>query len=97
MTVTTTEPVSWMSYSLDDGDQITINQNITLTNMTVGLHRLTILANDTLGNLVSCETIDFTIAEPLEPFPTVLVAIATMALVVVVGAGLLFYFKKRKH
>lgn len=31
-----------------------------------------------------------------EPFPTVLVAIATMVLVVGVG-GLLFYFKKRKH
>lgn len=96
LAVTTTEPVSWMSYSLDDGDQITINRNITLTNITVGLHRLTIFANDTLGNLVSSETIDFTIAEPLEPFPTVLVAIATMALVVGVG-GLLFYFKKRKR
>jgi len=32
-----------------------------------------------------------------EPFPTVLVAIAIIGLVAGVAAGLLFYFKKRKH
>jgi parallel beta-helix repeat protein len=32
-----------------------------------------------------------------EPFPTTLVAVASIATVVVVGVGLLVYFKKRKH
>jgi hypothetical protein len=97
LTIATTEPVSWMSYSLDDGDQITINQNITLANMTAGLHELKIFANDTLGNLASSEAINFTIAEPLEPFPTTIVVAASVATVAIIGVGLLVYFKKRKH
>ena len=96
LNVTTSEPVSWMSYSLDDGDQVTINQNITLANMTGGLHELKIFANDTLGNLASSKTINFTIAEPLQSFPTTIVA-ASVITVAVVGVGLLVYFKKRKH
>jgi parallel beta-helix repeat protein len=32
-----------------------------------------------------------------EPFPTTLVAVASVAVVVMVGVGLLVYFKKRKH
>jgi outer membrane protein assembly factor BamB len=32
-----------------------------------------------------------------EPFPTVLVAIASIGLIAGIGAGLLVYFKKRKH
>ena len=97
LTVTTTEPVSWMGYSLDDRDRITFNQNITLTNMTVGLHRLTVFANDTLGNLASSETIEFTIAKPPEPFPVVPVAVASVASAGIIAMGLLVYFKKRKH
>jgi hypothetical protein len=98
LSVTTSEPVSWMSYSLDDGDRITINRNITLANMTYGLHRLTVFASDTLGNLASSETLNFTIAEPPAPFPTIIViATVSAASVVVVSVGLLVYFKKRKR
>ena len=97
LTVATSEPVSWMSYSLDDGDHITINRNITLANMTFGLHELKIFANDTLGNLASSEAIIFTIAEPLEPFPTTIVVAASVATVAIIGVGLIVYFKKRKH
>jgi len=42
------------------------------------------------------ETVTFTVAVP-EPFPTVLVAVASVASIAVVIAGLLVYFKKRKH
>lgn len=97
LTVTTSEPVSWMSYSLDDGDRITINQNMTLANMTFASHRLTVFANDTLGNLASSEAINFTIAEPHEPFPTIPVAIASTMTVAIAGIGALVYFKKRKR
>jgi hypothetical protein len=96
LTLTTTEPVSWMSYSLDDGDRITISRNITLTNITFGSHRLTIFANDTLGNWASSKTINFTIQEPPEPFPTTIV-IASVVTMAVVSIGLIVYFKKRKH
>jgi hypothetical protein len=94
--VITSEPVSWMSYSVDDGEQIIINQNITLANMTVGLHELKIFANDTLGNLASSRAISFTIAEPLGSFPTTIVAVSVVS-IVIIGIVLLVDFKKRKH
>ena len=97
LTVITTKPVSWMSYSLDDGEQISFNRNMTLANMTFGSHELTIFANDTLGKLVSSETINFTIAKPPEPFSTALTIAASLATVILVSAGLLLYFTKRKH
>jgi hypothetical protein len=62
--------------------------------MTIGLHELTFFANDTIGNLASSETINFAIAKP---FPTELVAIASGVSTAIAKAGLLFYFKKRKH
>jgi nitrous oxidase accessory protein NosD len=40
---------------------------------------------------------DAILLPPPEPFPTVLVAIASTGLVAGIGAGLLVYFKKRKH
>ena len=65
--------------------------------MTFGMHKLTIFAIDTLGNLASSKTTHFTIAEPEpEPTPTIMV-IAVIASVVVISLGLLVYFKKRKR
>ena len=98
LTVAISEQVSWMSYRLDDGEEIPINRNMTLANMTVGLHELTFFANDTVGNLASSETINFTIAKPLEPFPTTMVVAAlSAASVAVFGVVLLVYLKKRKR
>jgi hypothetical protein len=60
------------------------------------LHSITVYANDTFGN-IGAETITFTIAKP-ETFPTATVAaVSGASAVVVVAAGLLIYFKKRKH
>jgi len=44
------------------------------------------------------ETISYSLTTDPEPFPTTLVAAASaVAIVAVVGAGLLVYFKKRKR
>jgi hypothetical protein len=51
-------------------------------------------ATDAAGNTGASETVHFTIAKP---FPTALVAAASIATVAVVGIGLLIYFKKRKR
>ena len=67
-----------------------------LTNLTEGLHRLTIYANDTAGNMGMSETVIFTIAVP-EPFPVVPVAAASIAVAVGAVVGVLFYFKKRSR
>jgi len=70
--------------------------NVTIASVTNGVHTATIYANDTYGNKGASETVTFTVAVP-EPFPTVPVAAASVALVAVVIVGLLVYFKKRKH
>ena len=87
--------VNWTGYSLDGSQNVTLTGNGTVANMTNGLHSITVYANDTFGNVGASETISFTIAKP-EPFPTATVAAASGALAVLVVAGLVVYFKKRK-
>jgi hypothetical protein len=91
---TTNKPLSWVGYSLDGKDNVTIDGNTTLTELPNGLHKITVYANNTYGNLVSPETIFFTV----EVFPIIFVAVlAVVVVVAVIGVGLLVYFKKRKH
>jgi hypothetical protein len=61
-----------------------------------GLHNVTVYANDTFGNQGASQTVTFTVAVP-EPFPTTLVAVASITSVTIIGIGLLVYFKKRKR
>jgi hypothetical protein len=97
LTITATETVSWMGYSLDEGDRITISENTTLRGLPAGSHSLTVFANDTIGNFAASETINFTTAQEPEPkpFPTALAAIAT-AIIITSGVAFLFYFKRNK-
>jgi hypothetical protein len=90
------KPVNWISYSLDGGLNQTILGNSTLSELSIGLHNVTVYANDTFGNVGKSQIINFTIAKQ-EPFPIVLVAIISIVVSATVAAGLLVYFKKRKH
>jgi N-acetylneuraminic acid mutarotase len=87
------KPAVWMGYSLDGQDNVTITGNATLSGLSSGLHNVTVYAKDEFENTGASETIYFRIAKP---FPTMLVAVAVVA-VIVANAGLLVYFKKRKH
>ncbi len=89
------KPVSWLGYSLDGEETVTITGNTTLSGLSSGLHNITVYARDEFENTGASETISFRVAE--EPFPAVPVAAASAAIVGVVGVGLLVYFKKRKH
>ena len=96
---TVNEPVSLMQYSLDAQDNITITGNTTLSQLSYGLHNVTIYAQDNAENVGASETIIFTIAmapKPPEPFPAALV-VASTGTVAIVGVGLLVYFRKRKR
>jgi hypothetical protein len=93
---TISEKVSWIACCLDNQANVSFNGYITLANLTNGMHSLIIYANDTAGNMGASETISFTVAVP-EPFPVVPIAVASIASVSIVGAGLLVYFKKRKR
>jgi hypothetical protein len=90
---TVDEPPSWIGYCLDGQDNVTITENFTLTELPSGSHTLTIYANDTVGNMGTSSTIAFSVAEP---FPTALL-VGAVAIVAVVGAGLLVLFWKRRR
>jgi len=90
------ESTSQIEYCLDGQDNVTVAGNTTLTGLSVGVHNVTVYAWDAVGNVGSSETVTFTVAEP-EAFPTALVAVASVATIAAVGAGLLVYFKKRKR
>ena len=90
---TVNKPVNWMGYSLDGQDNVTVTGNATLSGLTNGLHNVTVYAKDTFGNVGASETVSFSVEVP---FPATLV-VAPVASVVVVGAVLAIYFKKRKH
>jgi len=87
------ENVSWIGYSLDKQGITTIRGNTTLTGLYYGSHNIVVYANDTVGNAGLSDTVYFNVAKP---FPTTQ-AIASAILIVVVVAGLLVYFKKRKR
>ncbi len=90
---TVNKPVSWMGYSLDGQDNVTVTGNATLSGLTNGVHNLTLYAKDTFENTGASETVSFSVEVP---FPATLV-VAPVATVAVVGAVLAIYFKKRKH
>jgi len=87
------KPAVWMGYSLDGQDNVTITGNTTLSGLTSGLHSVTVYAKDSFENTGASETITFSVEEP---FPTMLVAVAAVA-VAVGSVGVLVYFRKRNH
>ena len=84
------EPTSWLGYSIDGQDTVTITGNTTLSGLSGGDHTLTVYATDTSGNECS-ETIYFTTAA-LFPVGWIIAIIVVVAFVCVC---LLFYFKKK--
>ncbi len=91
----TDKPILELSYSLDGKQNVTITGNFTITNLSNGLHNVTIYAKDTFGNMGASET-TFTIARP-ESFPIVPVAATSAGASIAIAAiGLIYYYKKRK-
>jgi hypothetical protein len=82
------EPASWIVYTLDGQENVTVTGNMTIPAPSVGQHKLTLYAKDSSGNPTASETITFSVADPL---PNVLIIVSSVATVGV----LLVYFKKR--
>ena len=93
LTFTVNELPSWIGYSLDGQANVTITANTTLTELSDGPHTLKVYARDTAGNTGTSETIYFNIVQKTESFPTLIVV--PIAIIAVVGAALLVYFRKR--
>jgi nitrous oxidase accessory protein len=85
LTFTASEPTSWIGYSLDEQENITVAGNTVLTGLFVGSHHLTVYANDTAGNTGASDTIHFRIETS---FPTTLV-VAVAITACVFGFGLI--------
>ena len=88
------KPATWVGYSLDGKDNITITGNTTITGLSIGLHNITVYAKDANENIGASETITFTVAPP--SFLTAFTAIAIAASVTVACVVLLLYFRKHK-
>jgi N-acetylneuraminic acid mutarotase len=96
----TNVPLSWVGYSLDGGSNVTVT-NGTLIEIPDASRSLTLYANDTAGNWAAPQTVYYSIAfnlgiVPSAPFPTLLVVATSVAVVAIVGVGLLVYFKKKR-
>ncbi|HSV49043.1 MAG TPA: hypothetical protein VLH35_01905 [Candidatus Acidoferrales bacterium] len=101
---TISESFSWIAYSLDGQQKVTIKtaQNGSminpptvktyLTNLTQGTHTLTLYGDDAAGNRVTSETITFTV-DQTGPFPVV-IATAALAGVAIVGVALLLFRRR---
>ncbi len=93
---TVNKPASWLGYSVDGQETITITGNTTIARLLNGLHNITVYANDTFGNIGASQTIQFTIVEETELFLTTWL-IASVMFIAVIGVGLIVYFKKHEH
>ena len=92
--------VSWMGFSLDGQDNVTIAGNTTLTGLPNGYHSAVVYTNGTFGKMGKSETINFTIngETESEPFPIAPIAItAAGASTAVVATGLVIHFTKRRR
>ena len=87
------EPASWVGYSLDGQENVTVTGNMTLPEVSLGQHNLTIFASGAFGNYASPKAISFNV---VASFPTTLV-VASVITITVIVSGLLVYFKKRKR
>jgi parallel beta-helix repeat protein len=85
---------SWIGYSLDHQENVTINGNFTITNLANGEHNLAIYANDTFGNM-GVQSSNFTVDQSaqipvIKEIMTQLLIIITVAIVITI-ITLLFY------
>ena len=85
------EPASWIGYSLDGQDNVTITANVTLAVLDEGSHNITFYAIDLVGNQGASNTVYFNIAT----FPTVWVVGVAVTITIVVAASYLL-LKRRK-
>jgi len=63
LTFTVNEETSWMGYSLDGNENVTVTGNTTLNDLSIGSHDVIVFASDTSENMGSSDTIYFEVSE----------------------------------
>ncbi len=91
------QPVYQIMYSTDNQNNVTIAGNTTLSNLSNGLHNVTVYARGKYtGEIGSSETIYFTVATS-QTFSFAPIATISAFVLVLAIVGLLVYWKKRKR
>ncbi len=90
-TIVIDEPVSWIGYSLDGQETVTITGNVTLAVLSEGDHNIIFYATDIVGNNGSTETIYFNIAQ----FPILILIMLVLIIIIIIMA--LYLFLKRRQ
>ena len=91
---TTNVRSSWEGYSLDGQTNVTLTGNATLAGLSYGIHRVTVFANDTLGNMGDQTTI-FTLKKvQTEIFVNTIIVIIVIT---IAGTGLFLYIRYKKN
>jgi len=90
-TIIINEPVSWIGYSLDGQETITITGNVTLAVLSEGEHNIIFYATDIVGNNGNTETIYFTIVQ----FPILIVIMLVLTIIIIIMAVYLFINRKK--
>ena len=92
---TISKQTSWIGYSLDGQEPVTVAGNTTLVGLSDDAHTVMVYAKDAFENTVNSETVYFTVEVP-SPFSTTLV-VASVVIVAAIGAVVILHFKKRKY
>lgn len=100
LSFTADKPTSWIGYSLDGKENLTIAGNTTLTALANGPHNLTIYANDSVGNMGASGTIHFSIDMPSKTEQSnarlITVEVGVPASAAVMAILLFVVFRKRR-
>jgi len=90
LTFEVNKTVTWLAYSLDGEQNVTVIGNVTLPALSNGSHSLIVYATDEVGNTGS-KTVYFNIA----PFPTVSIVGVAATVTIALAAGYIL-FERRK-
>ena len=104
------KPVTWMAFSLDGQENVTISENSTLTALPSGSHTLAVYAQDTIGLIEASNTVSFSVANSDSeasdgdesdgagsPFVLPLVVASVVVVIFVVSLAAVVYLKKRRR
>jgi hypothetical protein len=89
---TANETLANAMYCLDKQNNVTISGNSTLSNLSNGLHNVTVYAWDEAGNVGASETVSFRV----EAFPYITVAAIAAVILVSISIALV-YFKRKSR
>ena len=94
---TVSEETSWIKYSFDGQENVTVTEDVTLSDLEYGEHNITIYVEDINGKAGKSETLYFTVAEgaaPPQPDFSIIVLIAAVIVAAAVIGAILFFFMK---